>query len=363
MKINFSTIFFTLALSVILNGHLALAGAPFYGPATINLTVSGSSQIALSWNSISSDPATTGYRIDRESPSGNGFTTIVANTNSTLTTYTDTGLSPATNYGYRIFAINADGLGPESPNTAAITTALAAVSTTTVPLAPQNLTATAVSATEINVSWTQPQSNPSVTGYRIERQAGAGFTLIIPDTGSVATTYADTNLSPGATYDYRITAINAYGFSPFGRVVSATTYKQPMEPRKAVVTAGDGQATVSWTTPLYTGGGLTGYLITASQGTSSVTATSGALSAVIAGLTNGVSYYFSVRAINPAGQSPAVITNTIIPMLNLILPVATTTASTTVSSPSALPVATTTAPAVTAVPTNRFVFTFALSIG
>src|SRR5467141_311440 len=41
---------------------------------------------------------------------------------------------------------------------------------TTPPTAPTNLTATAASATQINLSWTASTDNVGVTGYRVERR-------------------------------------------------------------------------------------------------------------------------------------------------------------------------------------------------
>ena len=63
---------------------------------------------------------------------------------------------------------------------------------TTPPTAPSNLGATAVSASQINLSWTGSTDNVGVTGYRVERCSGAGcsnFAQIATPTG---TTHNDT---------------------------------------------------------------------------------------------------------------------------------------------------------------------------
>lgn len=63
-----------------------------------------------------------GYQVDRRSPSGSGsYTTIVADTGSTATSYADTGLDFSTSYGYRIAAINSIGVGPFSSEMTATT--------------------------------------------------------------------------------------------------------------------------------------------------------------------------------------------------------------------------------------------------
>lgn len=79
--------------------------------------------------------------------------------------------------------------------------------------APDNLQVTAVSPTEIDLSWTPVVVDPPVTGYMIQREfpVGGGFTTIVANTGSAGTTYADNGLTPGVTYSYRVAAINADG--------------------------------------------------------------------------------------------------------------------------------------------------------
>ena len=76
-------------------------------PISPSGTISGV-DINLSWSAPSSNGgrAVTGYRIER-STDGVTFTTLVANTNSTGTTYTDTNLTPGRTYTYRVAAINA----------------------------------------------------------------------------------------------------------------------------------------------------------------------------------------------------------------------------------------------------------------
>jgi hypothetical protein len=76
-------------------------------PVSPSGTISGV-DINLSWSAPASDGgrAVTGYRIQR-STDGVTFSTLVANTNSTGTTYSDTNLTPGRTYTYRVAAINA----------------------------------------------------------------------------------------------------------------------------------------------------------------------------------------------------------------------------------------------------------------
>ena len=100
------------------------------------------------------------------------------------------------------------------------------VADTMPPTAPTSLTATASSATEVNLSWTASTDNVGVTGYRVESCTGARcivFTQIATTTG---TSYSDTGLSPSTSYSYQVKAMDAAGnMSGASAVASATTEK------------------------------------------------------------------------------------------------------------------------------------------
>ena len=75
---------------------------------------------------------------------------------------------------------------------------------------PTGFSATAVSPTQIDLSWTAPTQNYGkiIVGYKIEQTVGNGvFDVIIDNTGSTITTYSMTGLKTGITYTYRVSAI------------------------------------------------------------------------------------------------------------------------------------------------------------
>ena len=91
------------------------------------------------------------------------------------------------------------------------------------PNAPSDLTATAVSDSQINLDWTDNSDNE--TGFAIERKTGvAGEWGQIDTVGEGVTTYNDTDLDPETEYYYRVRAYNGVGDSDYSNEANATTY-------------------------------------------------------------------------------------------------------------------------------------------
>src|SRR2546425_4269621 len=96
---------------------------------------------------------------------------MVSNSGSTTTTYSDTGLAAGTAYTYRVSAINSVGTGSPSNSASATTLAVA-------PSPPTGLVATAVSSSQINLSWTAPNNGGSaITWDKIEKANDGRATL------------------------------------------------------------------------------------------------------------------------------------------------------------------------------------------
>ena len=94
---------------------------------------------------------------------------------------------------------------------------------------PTNLTATAISATQIDLSWEAP-SGFTPTGYRIEVSADGGTTWTdrVADTESTATAYSHTGLTLGDTRHYRVSAIDQ-GFPALPSNVASATAVDPTD--------------------------------------------------------------------------------------------------------------------------------------
>ncbi|MFY0526403.1 lamin tail domain-containing protein [Archangium gephyra] len=80
---------------------------------------------------------------------------------------------------------------------------------TTPPSVPGALVASAISSTEIDLSWNASTDNVGVTGYRVYRNINGG-TYALAGT-STSTGFADLGLTAGVTYGYRVAAVDAAG--------------------------------------------------------------------------------------------------------------------------------------------------------
>ncbi len=283
-------------------------------PTQLTATAAGRTRINLSWTAPTNTggAAITGYQIEvSNTGTANTWTNLVANTQSTTTTYAHTGLSAGVTRHYRVRAINSVGPGAVSETSSATTDTPNA----TVPAAPSQLTATAAGRTSINLSWTAPSDNggATITGYQIEvSNAGAWPELAT----TRATTYTHTNLAAGTTQVYRVRAINSVGNSDASNTASATTdaLATPDAPTELTITAsGPSTLVLSWTAPLDDGGSaITGYRIdTSSDGQSDWTVLVASTPSTTYTVTNlPPPVYFRVIALNAIGQgTPSEVVN------------------------------------------------------
>jgi RHS repeat-associated protein len=139
--------------------------------------------------------------------------------------------------------------------------------------------------------------------------------------GTTSLSHRITGLINGTAYTFTVTATNADGTSmPSASSVSVTPVTVPGVPVIGTATAGNTQATVTFTAPVSDGGSaITGYTVISSPagGVDSNAGTT-SLNHVITGLTNGKSYTFTVKASNAAGTSAAsTASNRVVPALTV----------------------------------------------
>ena len=190
-------------------------------PRRLRAEAAGTSQITLSWQAPSDDGGAriTGYRIEVSADGGRSWEDLVGNTRTTATTYTHSGLAPASTRHYRVSAVNRIGVGNASRVAGSTTDA-------TVPDAPTGLVANDVTPTQIDLFWIAPAYNGGarITGYRIEvSEDAAVWADLVTNTESTVTAFSHTGLLPGSTRHYRVSAINRAGTGAASASASAAT--------------------------------------------------------------------------------------------------------------------------------------------
>ena len=101
------------------------------------------------------------------------------------------------------------------------------------PIAPSNLTATAVSPTRIDLAFQDNSGDEQ--GFRIERSLDAFTFNEIATVASNVTTFSDTTVSPDTLYFYRVFAFNNFGNSEPSNIAFAQTPPAPIPVNPVIV--------------------------------------------------------------------------------------------------------------------------------
>lgn len=202
------------AAYVIYNGS-----TPPAAPTDLAATTASFSQIDLTWTDNATNE--TGFKIERCTGANCTDFAQIATVGANVIAYSNTGLAASTSYNYRVRAYNGGGDSDYSNTASAVTQAAPAL-----PAAPDNLVATAVSKSQINLAWTDNAGNE--TGFKIERCRGSTCTNFaqIATVGANVTAYSNSGLNANTSYRYRVRAYNAAGNSGYSNIAAATTPKR-----------------------------------------------------------------------------------------------------------------------------------------
>ena len=167
---------------------------------------------------------------------------------------------------------------------------------------PASLSATAGNA-QVALSW---PASVAATSYHVKRAAFSGgpYTTVAC---SATTNYTDTGLTNGTSYYYVVSAAYTAGFDGGGESVDskealATPQGAPLAPTGLTATSGNTQVALTWNASA----GATSYNVkraTISGGPYTIVAGSSSTSYTDTGLSNGMTYYYVVTALNSGGES------------------------------------------------------------
>lgn len=188
----------------------------------------------------------------------------------------------------------------------------------TVPGAPTGAKAAVVETGVFNLTWTAPSDDggAAITAYDIEESIDGAEWAYLGRTETAETNVDITDVNPGASYRYRVAAVNSAGAGDYSQPSAPVTMPSDVlttpgkvggfSKSKFVKTGKTYKVTVRWKQPLELGGSeITGYVARYGRGGNwaAWTPISGT-SAGISALRPGTKYIVQVRATNAQGVGP-----------------------------------------------------------
>lgn len=264
--------------------------------------VGGDAVVYLTWSPPMDNggDAVNGYRVYR---SAGGAESLVYESGST--SFCDVNVTNGIEYSYSVSAVNDVGEGAMSPVGLAVPG-----SALTLPGFPRNLVLTPGDGIVL-VEWDPPESsgNTPILNYTVRRGASLSLMPVLCKLPAV-TTFTDTGLANGEPYYYTVSATNSVGEGPQTEIAACTPEgpEPPDAPAGLVVNITGRQAALEWSAPTDDGGSpVTGYRIYrgTAPGDAELLAELGvALSYADSGLEWNTTYYYTVSALNAAGEGP-----------------------------------------------------------
>jgi hypothetical protein len=171
------------------------------------------------------------------------------------------------------------------------------------PAAPVLQQATAGNQT-VTLIWA---ASPGAASYSVWRKSG-GDNYALVTAGLTATTYHETGLANGTTYEYAVTAQNAFGSSAYSASMSATPQAPAvtLPPTNLTATGAKRKISLNWTQSSTTGVAQNRiYRATSSTGTYVLMATIAAGTSYVDSAPSGTTYHYVVTAVSGSEESTA----------------------------------------------------------
>jgi hypothetical protein len=170
------------------------------------------------------------------------------------------------------------------------------------PVAPTELSASAVSTSSIGLAWADNSENE--TGFKIERKTGTNSFTQIATVSTNVTDYTDTGLTSGAAYTYRVRAFNSHGDSGYSAEVTTAIVAPTAPASLSAVARSSSSIELTWAD---LSNNEAGFRIERRTGAGSfseiATVGAGVTNYVNARLASNTAFTYRIRAYNGAGNS------------------------------------------------------------
>ena len=300
-------------LTTAISGTTLTATTPAPATPSITSVTSGSpsqSVLTVNWNTVSG----LGYKVFRSSTQNGTYSQVSGTSLITANNFSNTGLNASTTYWYKIQACYTATPTNCSAQSVAVSGTTAPTPDTTAPTPVPVITVGTTTQNEISVSWSTSTDTTSPVTYRLERavvSSGGAVGAFSQVYSGPNTSFSNTGLTSGATYQFRVRACDAVSPTPnctaLSTVKSGTTLSLPVAPTGVSVgSPTTSSLTVSWNTVA----GATSYKVYRMTSSGAVDATVPTLDVSapnttlnVTGLASGTTYYFAVSSFNSVGES------------------------------------------------------------
>jgi fibronectin type 3 domain-containing protein len=264
-------------------------------PSGVLAEADSTSKISVTWSASTGGLPIARYLVYR----GASVATLAQVAVVINTSYTDTSAAASTTYYYAVEAVDSG-----TPPAQSGLSLPASATTFSPPSAPANVTATPVSSSKIDLTWSASTSGGlPIANYHV--YGGTSPSSLSQIVITLNTSYNNVSLTAGTTYYYAVQAADtAYDDSALSNTVAATTLQLPSAPSNVVAQGtSSSEIAVSWS-PSSGALPIAYYYVFrgASPSNMSQVATTVNPSYNDKSLSVGTTYYYGVQAVDTAGD-------------------------------------------------------------